>query len=183
MATTFQRALVHLLGIEGGYANIASDPGGKTRFGITEAVARAHGYRGGMRSLPLELAERIYAEDYWQVLRCDDIDRIGTNGAAVAIEVFDTGVNCGTYRAGKWLQVCLNELNQRGQRWRDLAVDGQIGPATIATIEKLYRVRGEEGLEVLHKMLNALQGAHYITLGEWAEDFVYGWFKHRVSYA
>jgi len=36
----------------------------------------------------------------------------------------------------------------------------------------------------LYKMLNALQGAYYIELAERREkdeDFIYGWFKHRVS--
>ncbi|EJY0890163.1 hypothetical protein OE991_005197, partial [Escherichia coli] len=43
-----------VLGKEGGYVNHPDDKGGPTKWGITEKVARAHGYRGDMRDLTRE---------------------------------------------------------------------------------------------------------------------------------
>ena len=41
-----------LIAREGDYVSHPADKGGPTRFGITEAVARAHGYGGPMTALP-----------------------------------------------------------------------------------------------------------------------------------
>ena len=49
-----------LIDREGGYVNHPADKGGPTCFGITEAVARAHGYGGAMQSLPRDEAAAIY---------------------------------------------------------------------------------------------------------------------------
>ena len=56
--TEFQRVVL----IEGGYSDNPLDSGGKTKYGITEAVARAYGYTGEMRDLPLSVARAIYHE-------------------------------------------------------------------------------------------------------------------------
>ena len=45
-----------LIDREGGYSNHPADRGGPTNYGITEAVARAQGYRGHMRDLPRDEA-------------------------------------------------------------------------------------------------------------------------------
>ena len=41
-----------VIGREGGYSNRPADRGGATRWGVTEKVARSHGYRGDMRTFP-----------------------------------------------------------------------------------------------------------------------------------
>ena len=58
---------------EGGYVNHPADKGGPTCFGITEAVARAHGYAGAMRSLPRTEAAAIYRRLYWLRPRFDQV--------------------------------------------------------------------------------------------------------------
>ena len=45
---------------EGGYVNHPADPGGATRWGVTERLARAHGYRGPMRDYPRGEAVSVY---------------------------------------------------------------------------------------------------------------------------
>lgn len=56
----FEKAFNHTVGVEGGYSDHPSDRGGKTMFGITEAVARSYGYSGDMRSMPISTAKDIY---------------------------------------------------------------------------------------------------------------------------
>ena len=44
-------------------------------------------------------------------------------------------------------------------------------------------IRSQKGMDVLVVMLNALQGAFYVTLAERREKderFVFGWFANRV---
>lgn len=61
-----------LIDREGGYVNHPADRGGATCWGITEAVARAHGYRGAIRALPRDEAAAIYRRLYW--LRPKELD-------------------------------------------------------------------------------------------------------------
>ena len=83
----------------------------------------------------------------------------------------------GTGRAGKFLQRCLNVLNKRGSLYKDLTVDGGIGPATISALRAYLNSRDEQ---TLVKALNCMQGAKYVELAERREKderFVYGWLK------
>lgn len=116
----FDQAFETLLGHEGGYSDHAADPGGKTRFGITEAVAREVGYRGDMRELPLELAQRIYRERYWKPIHADELP------AGVRYAVFDAAVNSGPDQAVRWLQRAIG-----------VADDGVVGPRTLAAAKAI----------------------------------------------
>ena len=97
-----------LIDREGGYSNHPSDRGGPTKFGITEAVARAHGYSGAMRNLPREEAAVIYKRLYWIRPRFDEVAK---RSEAIAAELFDTGVNMGPAVAATFLQRALSALN------------------------------------------------------------------------
>ena len=110
----FDKAFARLLDNEGGYSNNASDPGGRTNWGITEAVARANGYTGDMRDMTQDFAKHIYRSVYW--------DSVGIVNLpdAVQFDVFDGAVNSGPSQSVKWLQ-----------RAAGVPDDGVIGHMTI----------------------------------------------------
>jgi len=167
---------------EGGYVNDPDDSGGETNWGITKAVAHRWGYRGSMKTLQRSFAAQIYSSMYWDSLELDSIQMLAPDTAK---ELADTGVNCGTARAAEFLQRSLNVLNHGQQIYSDLKVDGNIGQKSIAALDDYLTYRNNQGGEaVLVKMLNSLQGNHYITLAERREKdetFIFGWFSHRVS--
>ncbi len=127
---------------EGGYADHPADKGGPTRFGITEAVARAHGYGGAMRELPREEAAAIYTRLYWLRPRFDEVAQ---RSARVAAELLDTGVNMGPAVAVTFLQRALTALNRNGQDYPDLVPDGRVGPTTLTALDCFLHLRGASG--------------------------------------
>jgi lysozyme family protein len=111
----FTTAFEKLLGHEGGYSDHKDDPGGKTRYGVTEAVAREVGYRGNMNELPLDLAKRIYKDRYWDAVRADELP------ASIRYPMFDAAVNSGPRQSIQWLQKALG-----------VTTDGILGPITLS---------------------------------------------------
>lgn len=114
--TAFDKLLKH----EGGFSDHKADPGGKTRYGVTEAVAREAGYRGDMRELPLDLAQRIYKDKYWDAVQAEALP------ADVRYIVFDGAVNSGITQSAKWLQRACGVTD-----------DGVVGPQTIRAANAL----------------------------------------------
>jgi lysozyme family protein len=171
-----------LIDREGGYADSPADKGGPTCFGITEAVARAHGYAGPMRQLPREVAAAIYRRLYWQR---PHLDEIASRSPRIAAELFDTGVNMGPAVAITFLQRALTALNRGGKDYPDLTPDGRVGPATLAALDAFLRIRGKSsGETVLLRALEALQGERYLRLAERRpanEAFLYGWLANRIG--
>jgi lysozyme family protein len=167
---------------EGGYVDHPADKGGPTRFGITEAVARAHGYAGAMAGLPRDEAVSIYRRLYWLRPRFDQVDE---RCPQVAAELFDTGANMGPAVAATFLQRALTALNRCGKDYPDLTPDGHVGPATLAALDAFLEVRGKDrGEIVLLRALEALQGERYLRLAEKRpanEAFLYGWLANRIG--
>jgi lysozyme family protein len=166
---------------EGGYSNHPADRGGATCWGISEAVARAEGYGGDMRQLPRERAAAIYRRLYWLRPR---FDQVATRAPAIAAELFDTGVNMGPAVAATFLQRALNALNRGASDYADVALDGQIGVATLTALDTFLLRRGGGAEGVLLKAIEALQGERYVALAEARpadEAFLYGWLANRIG--
>jgi lysozyme family protein len=171
--------IADVIGIEGEYSDHPHDSGGKTMLGITEYVAKKHGF--AVEKLTNGQAVSIYQTDFWQPL-C--LDQIVILSESITHELFDTGVNMGVSRAAEYLQRSLNVLNQQSRYYNDLKVDGEIGDKTINALKKYLNKRGKKGKIVLLKMLNALQGSFYVRLAERREkdeSFVFGWFDNRIT--
>lgn len=176
-----QQTIDHILKIEGGYVDDPDDSGGETNWGITLRTARANGYTAPMRDMPRTVAFDIYAARYWDALSLDQVENLCPK---VAGELADTGVNMGVGRAAEFLQKTLNALNNQGRYYTDLAIDMDIGPATLRALATFMGRRGSEGEKVLVRALNALQGAFYIDLTERRqkdEKYLYGWLLNRVT--
>lgn len=180
----FGKALQRTLGFEGGYSDVKGDSGGKTRYGITEAEARAAGYTGDMRDFPVEGAKQIYRLRYWVPLMGDALF-----SQAIADEVFDTAVNCGIGAAIPILQRVLNAFNKGGKRWADVAEDGIMGKATIAAANAAQDpTLPAHVIPNIVKALNCEQGHYYILLRRSPshmtddhESFMDGWFRTRIA--
>lgn len=178
MSDNFEIAFTRTLGLEGGYSNNPNDPGGATKYGITERVARDNGYQGDMKDLPLAIAQKIYKKNYWDLLKLDNFV------SPLASKIFDVGVNVGTKRVAQWLQIALNAFNNKQQFYSDISVDGSIGPTTIIAYNKLVERRGSSANAVLIKAINCLQGTYYLNLAgdnSKFESFMYGWISNRID--
>jgi lysozyme family protein len=148
----FDAAFDVLVKHEGDFSAHKSDPGGQTRYGITEAVARRVGYRGDMRELPLDLAKRIYREDYWSAVRAEQLP------PAVRYAVFDAAVNSGPAQSVRWLQRALGVTD-----------DGVIGPQTLSAAN-------QANPDALRARLVAQRLRFMTNLGAF-DDFGRGWTR------
>lgn len=152
----FTEAFAFLLrpDIEGDYSDHPNDPGGKTRYGITEKVARRHGYFGPMRDLPKQLAADIAKSEYWDAMRCDELP------AELRYPLFDWYYNGGP--AAMTLQ-----------RLVGVVADGAIGPKTVAAAQAC-------DASMVARKLIAARLRYFTGLGTW-HDFGRGWARRIAS--
>ncbi len=116
---------------EGGFSDHPADRGGATsQYGIIrEELARWRRHavsKDDVRNMTGEEAKAIYDAWYWRPLGCHLI-----NSQAVATCVFDIGVVRGIGVPPKYMQSICNAHGF------ELAVDGHVGPKTIAAVNAL----------------------------------------------
>lgn len=182
MKAQFNPAFSMTVGLEGGYVNNPLDNGGPTNFGITQADARAHGYMGDMKDLPIETAQLIYKSDYWNALGLDTCDDQG-----IANAMFDAGVNCGVGTAAGWMQEVLNALGKNDgvdtPLWPLVDVDYHFGPASMSALNSCVTI-SPHYTQVAIEAFNCLKGASYIHDTEknaHMRAFFLGWISNRIS--
>lgn len=160
---------------EGGLSDNSADKGGRTNLGITQStLMRA---RQRMPTLPervdnltVNQAKDIYRSLYWDICRCRYLE------PPLDLLIFDAAVNCGTGGAGIQLQRALNKLGH------NLAVDGAIGPATLAAMKyshenELWRIVGAVLIERV-AWHNAIIGRDKSQL-----VFIHGWLNRILKNA
>lgn len=113
---TFDRCAKFVLDHEGGLVNDPNDPGGRTKYGISQ---RAYP-RLDIESLTQGEAVEIYRHDYWHRIHGEELP------PPVALVLFDTAVNSGPARAIKFLQEALG-----------LIVDGVYGRQTAMGVASM----------------------------------------------
>ncbi len=166
-----------LLEEEGGYVDHENDPGGKTKYGVTEAVAQKI---LGKRAYDITWndAKVIARINYWDTVHIDDI-LDSTGNKDLAYKLLTISYNMGPARAGQFLQRVLNALNNG--YWNDLTVDGDVGANTLKALQGLINKRGQVlAGDTLLKYITSLQGAFYIHLAEKDgkfKSFTQGWAK------
>lgn len=110
---SFRLAVEYVLAREGVLSDHGTDPGGLTKYGISQ---RWHP-EVEVSSLTVEAAIEIYRDKYWKLAACDAMP------FSLALITFDAAVNQGPQDAVKYLQDSL-----------DLTADGLAGPKTRAAL-------------------------------------------------
>ena len=118
----FDKIVEKTLQWEGDRSTDPYDPGGETRWGISQ---RSHPELI-ISKLTREEAVKIYCTQYWLKPKLDQII-----DDAVAGKIFDLGVNLGQRRAIRILQKSIN----RSHTFEDkLKTDGILGPLTLSAV-------------------------------------------------
>lgn len=177
--------LAGVYALEGGYVNDARDPGGATRYGVTEHVARDYGYRGDMRRFPRHCdgpaavcADAVYVRSYIAAPGYMPLVEIEP---AVAGELIDTAVNMGPRRPNRWYRQTMNVLG--GARLPDSTAS--LGPADVAAYRMLQAKLGVvTACTVTLDALDGRQAAEYRRLADTnprLRAFLKGWLHHRIG--
>jgi lysozyme family protein len=152
---TFEEAFEQTLRWEGGVSNDPSDPGGYTKFGISQKAYPDL----NIKALTKAQAQEIYRRDYWDPFQFEEMEQAKAN------VLFDFAVNAGPGRAVKLAQYVSGA-----------DIDGIVGPNTLGCIS-------ESANFVVDFTLGRVQ--YYARLAEAKpalRKFFLGWVKRALSF-
>lgn len=151
----FEDAIRYVLENEGVDSDHPADTGGRTRYGITEATAKAHGL--DVRTITLEQATTIYRARYWNFDYVRD--------QRLATKCFDIVVNMGVAGGVKVIQRALG-----------VTEDGIFGAKTLVA---LHSIPTDEALE----RISCALADRYVDIcitnkSQWV--FLKGWLRRAI---
>jgi len=147
----FPAAVQIVLEDEGAFSDDKQDPGGKTKYGISQLAYPTL----DIANLTVAQAKTIYLIDYWRRAGCDRLPW------RWALPVFDCAVNQGAEEAVDLLQQALN-----------LKVDGLVGKVTIAAAV----AAGDDTID----LFMALRGVRYAQDKKFAR-YGKGWLRRTYQ--
>lgn len=152
---------------EGGWSDHPDDPGGKTMYGLTDAVWQAYLRRYGKPSRPVRTAtkaevEELFKRQYWDAVSGDELP------PGLDLAVYDFAINSGPSRAIRHLQAALG-----------VKQDGVIGNVTLAAAREAYD--RDEDDDVIRRIM-AGRKAFLQRLPTWG-TFGKGWNNRLVDVA
>jgi lysozyme family protein len=157
---SFEKCLLVVLKHEGGYVNHPRDPGGMTNLGVTKRTwERWKGYKvteADMRALKVPDVMPLYREEYWDALKCSSM------APAIALVLFDFGVNAGVNRAAKLLQGMIGAT-----------VDGHVGDKTLQALQQFAT---NSGVANVVKQYSHVRRSYYRSLPTF-KTFGRGWLR------
>ncbi len=165
MSKLFDREVDRVLQIETGrYTNDPADPGGPTKWGVSEVYWPQ---MAPVKDLTRAGAIEFYRREFWRGLDQIDEDNI-------ASKVFRMAVNFGYGFTIQQLQEACNELGA------ELDVDGKLGPNTLTEVN-YYASHWNDRGERLFGAILIEQGCHYKTRKHRAR-FYAGWSHRMMSF-
>ena len=148
----FERAVEFVLDHEGGLSEDPKDPGGLTKFGISQ---RAYPNLD-IRNLTREAAIELYRSDYWNRCKCGELP------SPFAVILFDSAVNQGPGAAIRMLQKSLS-----------IKVDGVMGPETIGAAHRA-NIHNTVCEFVARRAFDYAQNPNVVTFGM-------GWYRRLAQ--